>query len=184
MRTITSATCTLLEIRLTFTFSPDLFSFFRFSPSATFPPDHKQILILLSGFHLLQLPWKWLQQRLGHCRRDKLTWGEIVSLWNFDAKKTVQCYQCNSADEEGGCSDTITGELSRCGPGDKGCFISRGRWSLATTQSFIRGQDTWSDNLQQRMDLTWRLREVVLSCRMRASTSVRRSKAIMEVILD
>ena len=29
-------------------------------------------------------------------------------------------------EDEAGCSDTVTGELERCGPGDKGCFISRG----------------------------------------------------------
>ena len=38
----------------------------------------------------------------------------------------LQCYECNSDDEKGSCSDTESGELSRCGPGDKGCFISKG----------------------------------------------------------
>jgi len=34
---------------------------------------------------------------------------------------------CSSAGEEGGagCSDAEAGELARCGPGDRGCFISR-----------------------------------------------------------
>ena len=124
------------------------------------------------------------------CNKDWDTAGETSSLevthltLKLWTTKNAQCYQCNSADEEGGCSDTITGELSRCGPGDKGCFISRGRLSLAAIQSFIRGHDTWSLNLQQRMDPTWRLREAAPSFRMRASTSVRRWRAIMEVTLN
>jgi len=68
------------------------------------------------------------------CNKDWDTAGETSSL---------ECYQCSSADEEGGCSDTVTGELSRCGPGDKGCFISRATYG--SDVAFERGCTEVSD---------------------------------------
>jgi len=46
--------------------------------------------------------------------------------WNSAGQSSaLECYECNTMDNEEGCSDTASGELTRCGPGDKGCFISR-----------------------------------------------------------
>jgi len=53
----------------------------------------------------------------------------------------LQCYQCNSY--QGGCSDTSTGELFRCGPRDKGCFISRAMYG--SDVAFERGCTEVSD---------------------------------------
>ena len=56
----------------------------------------------------------------------------------------LQCYECNSMDEKGSCSDTESGELSRCGPGAKGCFISKGGNS-----NLIEGNIWWRHCMDQ-----------------------------------
>ena len=38
----------------------------------------------------------------------------------------AQCYACSSLDENSSCDEADSGELTRCQPGDKGCFISQG----------------------------------------------------------
>jgi len=68
------------------------------------------------------------------CNKDWDTAGE---------KSSLECYQCNSVEDEAGCSDTVTGELERCGPGDKGCFISRATYG--SDVAFERGCTEVSD---------------------------------------
>merc|ERR1711936_1080469 len=68
------------------------------------------------------------------CNKDWDSAGETSSL---------ECYQCNSEDAGSECSDTIPGELARCGPGDKGCFISQATYG--SDVAFERGCTEVSD---------------------------------------
>jgi len=68
------------------------------------------------------------------CNEDWNTAGEASAL---------ECYECNSMDAKGSCSDTVPGELSRCRPGFKGCFISTATYG--TDVAFERGCTEISD---------------------------------------
>jgi len=68
------------------------------------------------------------------CNKDWDSAGETSSL---------ECYQCDSVDDASSCNDITPGELSRCGPGDKGCFISTA--SSGGAMVFERGCTDVSD---------------------------------------
>ena len=77
-------------------------------------------------------------------------------------------------DNKEGCSDTASGELTRCGPGDKGCFISRGEGYLDKhySKTFLKKIQIISHE-QQLTARTWPMREAALRSLTRAFTSAR-----------
>ena len=135
------------------------------------------------------LPFSWISQPkkafcwLNYAFQFGSENGEVADEINNPVHTyLLQCYECNTMDNEEGCSDTAPGELTRCGPGDKGCFISRGGGYLDKhySKTFFKKIEIISHQ-QQLTARTWPMREAALRSLTRVFTSARLWQTTMEV---
>ena len=93
----------------------------------------------------------------------------IIKLDLSEYSMLAQCYACSSLDENSSCDEADSGELTRCQPGDKGCFISQGAletvdWNVWKLSDGTSGSASISEGIffQSRLEVSQRSREVAL----------------------